>query len=41
MPSDVTLMVAKLKADAALAKPFDNEDFIRVVDTLLEKAAKH
>ena|SRR5689334_3538982 len=35
VPADVALMLAKVKADAVLAKPFDNSDLIATVDRLL------
>jgi CheY-like chemotaxis protein len=35
MPSDIALMLAKTKADAALAKPFDNAELLAAVDKLV------
>jgi CheY-like chemotaxis protein len=35
--SDVALLVARSKADAVLAKPFENADLIATVDRLLQK----
>jgi CheY-like chemotaxis protein len=35
--SDVALLIARSKADAVLAKPFENADLLATVDRLLQK----
>jgi CheY-like chemotaxis protein len=35
--SDVALLIARSKADAVLAKPFENADLLATVDKLLQK----
>ncbi len=37
MPADAALMLAKTKANAVLAKPFDNAELLEVVQRLLGK----